>query len=149
VIERSYDGRTFETIGNVTGNGTTSQLIDYNYTDKRIAKSQNTAYYRLKQVDYDGAFEYSDVRVVRFDGRAEVFEIAAYPNPFDNEVTVNVRTTELYNIEVTDLNGVLLLAIENEDRGTHRLDLSTWASGVYIVNITSRQGTQHLKIIKQ
>ncbi|MDB4162189.1 hypothetical protein N9772_07470, partial [Bacteroidia bacterium] len=48
-IERSYDGRTFETVGNVTGNGTTSHLIDYNYTDWSIAKSQNTAYYRLKQ----------------------------------------------------------------------------------------------------
>jgi hypothetical protein len=33
--------------------------------------------------------------------------------------------------------------------GTHRLDLSTWASGVYIVNITSKQGTKHLKVIKQ
>ena len=42
-----------------------------------------------------------------------------------------------------------MLNIENEDKGTHRLDLSTWASGVYIVNVTSTQGTKHLKVMKQ
>jgi hypothetical protein len=147
-VERSYDGKTFETIGHVDGNGTTNQLTDYSFTDKSIATSQNTAYYRLKQVDFDGAFEYSDVRDVRFDGRAEAFEIAAYPNPFNQEVTIRIRTAELYSIEVTDLNGLVMLNIENEDKGTHRLDLSTWASGVYIINVTSTQGTKHLKVMK-
>jgi hypothetical protein len=147
--ERSYDAIHWEWVGKVAGNGTTNQLTDYSFTDKSIATSQNMAYYRLKQVDFDGTFEYSDVRDVRFDGRAEAFEIAAYPNPFNQEVTIRIRTTELYSIEVTDLNGVLLLAIENEDKGTHRLDLSVWASGVYIVHITSTQGTKHLKVIKQ
>jgi hypothetical protein len=148
-VERSYDGRSFELVGEVKGNGNSQHQITYRFLDETISPKENTAFYRLKQVDYDGAFEYSDIRVVRFDGRAEAFEIAAYPNPFNNEVTVRIRTTELYSIEVTDLNGVLLLAIDNEDKGTHRLDLSTWASGVYIVNITSTQSNRHLKVIKQ
>ena len=148
-IERSYDGKTFETVGNVTGNGTTSQLIDYNYTDRSIAKSQNTAYYRLKQVDYDGAFEYSDVRVVRFDGRAEVFEIAAYPNPFNQEVTIRVNANEPYAIEVTDINGVVVLSVGLTENRTHRLDVSEYTAGVYIIEVTSVEGTKHLKVIKQ
>jgi hypothetical protein len=148
-IERSYDGKTFETLGNVTGNGTTSQLIDYNYTDETIAKSQNTAYYRLKQVDYDGAFEYSDVRVVRFDGNAEVFEIAAYPNPFNNEVTIRVNANEPYAIQVTDINGVVVLSVDHTENRTHRLDVSEYTAGVYIIEVTSTQGTKHLKVIKQ
>ena len=148
-VERSYDAIQWEWVGKVVGNGTTNQLADYNFVDKSIATSQNMAYYRLNQVDYDGANEYTDIRSVRFDGRAEAFEIAAYPNPFNQEVTVRIRTTELYSIEVTDLNGLVMLNIENEDKGTHRLDLSTWASGVYIVNVTSTQGTKHLKVIKQ
>ena len=148
-IERSYDGRTFETVGNVTGNGTTSQLIDYNYTDETIAKSQNTAYYRLKQVDYDGAYEYSDVRVVRFDGNAEVFEIAAYPNPFNNEVTIRVNAKEPYTIQVTDINGVVVLSVDHTESRTHRLDVSEYTAGVYIIEVTSTQGTKHLKVIKQ
>ena len=149
VIERSYDGRTFETVGNVTGNGTTSQLIDYNYTDRSIAKSQNTAYYRLKQVDYDGAYEYSDVRVVRFDRRADRLEIAAYPNPFNQEVTIHVNANEPYTIQVTDINGVVVLSVDRTENRTHRLDVSEYTAGVYIIKVTSTQGTQHLKIIKQ
>ena len=148
-IERSYDGVRWEWVGNVTGNVTTSQLIDYKYTDKRIAKSQNTAYYRLKQVDYDGAFEYSDDRVVRLDGNAEVFEIAAYPNPFNQEVTIHVNANEPYNIEVTDINGVVVLSVDHTENRTHRLDVSEYTAGIYIINVTSAEGTNHLKIIKQ
>ena len=148
-IERSYDGIRWEWVGNVTGNGTTSHLTDYNYMDKTIAKSQNTAYYRLKQVDYDGAFEYSDVRVVRFDGRADRLEIAAYPNPFNQEVTVLVNANEQYAIQVTDINGVVVLSEDHTENRTHRLNVSKYTAGVYIIEVTSTQGTQHLKIIKQ
>mgnify|MGYP000111778957 CR=1 FL=1 len=148
-IERSYDGIRWEWVGNVTGNGTTSQLIDYNYADETIAKSQNTAYYRLKQIDYDGAFEYSDVRVVRLDGNAEVFEIAAYPNPFNQEVTIRVNANEPYTIQVTDINGVVVLSVDHTESRTHRLDASEYTAGVYIIEVTSTQGTQHLKVIKQ
>ena len=148
-VERSYDAIHWEWVGKVVGNGTTTQLTDYSFVYKTIAKSQQTAYYRLNQIDYDGANEYTDIRSVRFTVKPNAFEIAAYPNPFNQEVTISVSTTELYSIEVTDLSGVLLLAIQNEDKGTHRLDLSAWASGVYIVNVTSTQGTKHLKVIKQ
>jgi hypothetical protein len=148
-VERSYDAIHWEWVGNVTGNGTTNQLTDYSFTDKSIATSQNMAYYRLKQVDFDGAFEYSNERVVRFDGKVEKLAIAAYPNPFNNEVTILANTNEPYSIEVTDINGLLLLAIDNAKSHTHRLDLTEWTSGVYIVNVTSSQGTKYLKVIKQ
>jgi hypothetical protein len=148
-VERSYDAIHWEWVGNVTGNGTTNQLTDYSFTDKSIATSQNMAYYRLNQIDYDGANEYTDIRSVRFTVKPNAFEIAAYPNPFNQEVTIRIRTTELYSIEVTDINGLVMLNIENEDKGMHRLDLSTWASGVYVINVTSTQGTKHLKVMKQ
>jgi len=148
-VERSYDAIHWEWVGKVVGNGTTTQLTDYSFVDKTIAKSQQTAYYRLNQIDYDGANEYTDIRSVRFTVKPNAFEIAAYPNPFNQEVTISVSATELYSIEVTDINGLVVLNIENEDKGTHKLDLSTWASGVYLVNVTSTQGTKHLKVIKQ
>jgi hypothetical protein len=148
-VERSYDAIHWEWVGKVVGNGTTTQFSDYSFVDKTIAKSQQTAYYRLNQIDYDGANEYTDIRSVRFTVKPNTFEIAAYPNPFNQEVTIRIRTTELYSIEVTDINGLVMLNIENEDKGTHSLDLSTWASGVYIVNVTSTQGTKHLKVMKQ
>ena len=148
-IERSYDGRSFELVGEVKGNGNSQHQIAYSFLDETIGLIQNTAYYRLKQVDFDGAFEYSDIRVVRFDGRAEMLEIAAYPNPFNQEVTIRANTNEPYCIEVTNINGLLLLAIDNAKSHTHRLDLTEWTSGVYIVNVTSSQSTKHLKVTKQ
>ena len=148
-VERSYDAIHWEWVGKVAGNGTTKQLTDYSFTDKSIATSQNMAYYRLKQVDFDGAFEYSNERVVRFDEKVEKLAIAAYPNPSNQEVTISVNTNEPYSIEVTDINGLLLLAIDNAKSQTHRLDLTEWTSGVYIVNVTSSQGTKYLKVIKQ
>ncbi|MDC1395791.1 T9SS type A sorting domain-containing protein, partial [Bacteroidia bacterium] len=147
-VERSYNGETFETVGQVDGNGTTNQRLDYNFIDESIRTTEMNVFYRLKQVDFDGVFEYSDVRVVRFDGKVEMLEIAAYPNPFNQELTIRISTAELYSIEVTDLNGLVMLNIEREDKGTHSLDLSTWASGVYIVNVISTQGTKHLKVMK-
>ena len=89
------------------------------------------------------------MRVVRFDRRAEVFEIAAYPNPFNNEVTIRVNANEPYAIQVTDINGVVVLSVDHTESRTHRLDVSEYTAGVYIIEVTSTQGTQHLKVIKQ
>jgi hypothetical protein len=111
-VERSYGAIHSEWVGNITGNGTTNQLTDYSFTDKSIATSQNTPYYRLKQVNFDGAFEYSNERVVSFDGKVEKLEIAAYPKQFNQEVTVRVSNTKPYSIEVTDLNGLVMSDIK-------------------------------------
>ena len=148
-IERSYDGIRWEWVGNVIGNGTTNQLAEYYFTDRSIAMSQNTAYYRLKQVDYDGAFEYSGLRSVDFNGNAAMLDIAAYPNPFNQEVTIHVNANEPYTLQLTDVNGVVLLSVDRTENRTHRLDVSEYTAGVYIINVTSAEGTNHLKIIKQ
>ena len=63
-VERSLDGINYEYIGEVEGNGTTDLQVVYQFID--IAPRQGLNYYRLKQVDYDGAFEYSDVTFADF-----------------------------------------------------------------------------------
>jgi hypothetical protein len=148
-IERSYDAITFESVGEVAGNGNSQHLIEYTFVDESISLIQNTVFYRLKQVDFDGAFEYSDIRVVRFDRRADRPETAAYPNPFNQEVTIRVNANEPYTIQVTDINGLVVLSVDHTENRNHRLDVSEYTAGVYIIKVTSAQGTKHLKIIKQ
>ena len=148
VVERSYDARSFAAIDRVEGNGNSNEVLHYNYTDTHIAKGTKLVYYRLHQFDYNGASEYSDVRIVHFD-EAKNLEIAAYPNPFSKEVTLSANTNEEYSVVVTDINGVTLLNLENGDRSSHKLDLKSWASGIYYISVTSKQGTQHLKIVKK
>tara|TARA_B110000090_G_scaffold41666_1_gene46530 strand:- start:353 stop:3088 length:2736 start_codon:yes stop_codon:yes gene_type:complete len=148
VVERSYDARSFAAINRVEGNGNSNEVLHYNYTDTHIAKGTKLVYYRLHQFDYNGASEYSDVRIVHFD-EAKNLEIAAYPNPFSKEVTLSANTNEEYSVVVTDINGVTLLNLENGDRSSHKLDLKSWASGIYFISVTSKQGTKHLKIVKK
>ena len=151
-IERSYDGRTFEVVGDVAGNGNSQHQIDYSYTDASVSKVQKTVYYRLKQVDFDGAFEYSDIRVVRFDALGNDMQLAAFPNPLNNELNVMVGLSngESYQLEVTNLQGALIHQ-ENHtyDNGIHKLNTSEWNSGMYIVEVVSDRGSEHIKVMKK
>ena len=69
-IQKSYDGEVFTPIGYVDGAGNSNAVLEYNYTDSETGK----AYYRLKQLDYDGEFEYSDI-VVAKGNRREVMSV--------------------------------------------------------------------------
>ncbi|MCP3932047.1 MAG: hypothetical protein GY705_23490, partial [Bacteroidetes bacterium] len=76
-IERSTDIRNWIELGFVEGKGTTTVLSDYNFTDHYPQKGLN--YYRLKQVDFDDSFEYSDIKVVEISGSAK--KLSVFPNP--------------------------------------------------------------------
>jgi hypothetical protein len=91
-IERSYDGRTFDMIGQVSGKGNSHQQTDYNYVDNGIHPSNNIAYYRLKQVDVNGTFEYSTTQFVRFDELGTGIYFSAYPNPASIELNIKIES---------------------------------------------------------
>ena len=81
-IQRSVDGVRFDYLNVVQGAGTTSQETTYNYQDK--APINGRSYYRLKQIDLDGSFEYSPIRQVYL----ETDGISIYPSPAENYVTI-------------------------------------------------------------
>ena len=151
-IERSYDGRNFETIGEVSGNGNSQHRIDYSYTDVPVSNLQNTVFYRLKQVDFDGTFEYSDIRVVRFDQIGNKMQLVAYPNPMNDELNVmlSLPSGEKYQLQVTNSYGALVYQKNHLfSSGLHTLDLSQWNDGMYTLKVASDQGTQHIKLMKK
>ncbi len=151
-IERSYDGSTFEIVGEVAGNGNSQHLIEYTFKDESISLIQNTVFYRLKQVDFDGTYEYSDIRVVRFDRIGEGMHLIAYPNPFLEEVTlmVSLPQGEDYSLEITDLKGAKVHQSNHTfTSGVHLLNLAKWNKGVYLVEVVSKQGSEHLKVMKK
>lgn len=76
-IERSQDARSFEAIGTVSGVGNSETIINYSFDDTNPLAGRS--YYRLKAVDLDGTFEYSQIILVDFSGFANAF--AMYPNP--------------------------------------------------------------------
>ena len=94
-VERSEDAKIWKFTGFVKGNGTTIEQQDYQFMDESPSTGIN--YYRLKQLDYNGAFEYSDI--IALVTTSDSNTIAIYPNPVDQELIIEnaVGIATLYN----------------------------------------------------
>lgn len=107
-IEKSLDGRAFEDIGFVAGKGTTKEIQKYAFLDQNLGKN---SYYRLRQVDYDGNREYSDLIFVASPLLSSTNPVTIYPNPTHGYVHINGSSNELYHVQVMDLSGKTLLEL--------------------------------------
>lgn len=124
-IERSTDGSNWQVIGQVNGAGTTTTERTYSYLDTRPAIGTN--YYRLKQVDLDGAYDYSEVvsAVLRSAGM-----LAFSPNPASDILNVPAGI----DLRIFDLTGKTLLY--TPATGTS-IDISALAAGYYLVEMNN------------
>ena len=129
-IERSTDGNSFHSIGQVKGNNKPSS---YQYTDNQPF---STTYYRLKQVDYDGTATYSKVvSVTNKGGKA----LKVYPTLVSNGIlTVDTEGGDyaIYNIVGQQVQS---------GKNAQRLDVSALAKGTYILKV----GAEQAKFVKQ
>ncbi|NOZ47739.1 MAG: T9SS type A sorting domain-containing protein [Chlorobi bacterium] len=87
-VERSKDGVNFDILDFVNGNGNSNRLINYEYID--LSPLNGISYYRLKQTDFDGKFEYSDIVSVS-DQVTNILEFKIYPNPVIQNKPFNIR----------------------------------------------------------
>jgi hypothetical protein len=131
-IERSIDGINFEEITTIKGNGNSNSLIKYSWTDDNSIKE--TAYYRLKQTDFNGVFEYLGIRNVYCE---TLSGIIIYPNPFENNFTIQLQENITYpaSVEIMDYLGrkVYSQVIEN---ATTKIVLDDKVSaGTYFVKV--------------
>lgn len=138
-VERSDDGNTFSSIGFVAGAGHSSKTNKYNFTD--AAFNGHVAYYRLRQIDMDGSFSYSEV--VRVE--ADLTDIKVTPNPFSDVVTVQ-SGNDMINAEIVDLNGRVKSTASGF--GSVNLDTRELSSGIYFVRIQQGETTTVKRIIR-
>lgn len=137
VIERKDDVLGWEKIGEVRGAGDSTDPIDYSFTDKN---QTNTQYYRLKQIDFDGQFAYSEiVSVARRENANRVSEF--YPNP-SNSGNVSIDYTSTKNEELVvsgfDIGGKLVFhEIRTVTTGSNQLsfNLKDLDTGLYIIEL--------------
>jgi hypothetical protein len=132
IVERSADARIFDPIGEVAGAGTTNQFQEYRFIDERPLARIN--YYRLRQVDFDGEFEYSPVRAVDFQGQDA--EISVFPNPVIHMLTIRFGqpTVKEGRVHIFNSGGRLLQTVEiPAQAGEHHLDVSSLAPGMYLL----------------
>ncbi|MEQ9465812.1 MAG: hypothetical protein RLN88_00290 [Ekhidna sp.] len=101
-IERSSDGVHFTQIAFVAGFGTTNEPNEYTYIDRSVAER---SYYRLKQVDFDGQFEYSSI--IAINGGSMAGKLEAYPNPTNGPVHL---LTAISNYQLYDQMGRVVMS---------------------------------------
>ncbi|MEM9849305.1 MAG: hypothetical protein AAF847_15580, partial [Bacteroidota bacterium] len=136
-LERSEDGKTFKAIARIQGQGTTLEQADYSYADHEAIPNV-LYYYRLKQVDFDGAYEYSEIRAAEL--AAEVGAMMLYPNPIGVNQALQVRffaKALLADFVIMDIHSRPVLQIKQDLNATGwntiQIDLDGLAAGTYIL----------------
>ncbi|PHI19380.1 hypothetical protein CEQ90_12730 [Lewinellaceae bacterium SD302] len=143
IIQRSVDGRTFNDIGRVVGNGNSRGELSYGFLDTRPLSS--ISYYRLAQRDFDGTINLS--RVVRVAGKvAGLDELILGPNPFNEQLTISGIGTGVEEIILFDVSGreVLRRGVSRTS-GTATLLTNQIPQGVYWLKI----GEESRKVVKR
>lgn len=136
-VERSTDGQNWPVIGTIkskSSQGSLAKKLDYSYLDNTYS-SVAACYYRLKQVDNDGAFKYSEVVSVKHSLNTPTASISVYPNPsFGNVVNIALPevTALTTQIKVADATGrVLKIVTVSANTSSLQLNRSELQSGIY------------------
>lgn len=145
-LERSVDGSQFTVFANVKGAGNSSRELTYLYKDiTPFAKlNATTLYYRLKQVDVDGKYQYSEIREVAMQkGNINNTQITMYPNPNNGLLTIEFQnsTPQELTIHVIDANGKNIIHQKlATEAGKQKLLLNTseLSAGVYMLSVSDQ-----------
>ncbi|MCC2546661.1 choice-of-anchor D domain-containing protein [Hymenobacter sp. BT175] len=132
-VQRSQDGREFQTIATEQGQGTTSAAHTYTTLDREPLAG--TSYYRLRQVDFDGKASLSDIVAVQ----NTTGEVVLYPNPTADKLTFQTSATSTVRYRVLSSLGRVLLQGQT-DGGSATLDVSKLPAGIYHLELTSGGG---------
>ena len=141
-VERSLDGLNFEKIATVKGNGTTSQANTYSITDINPVLGLN--YYRLKQVDLDGTFVYSQIVKAQLNEMAE--QVNIYPNPAKDQITVVSKNAA--NLKITNVLGQVVYSQQFKNATEKVINITDLKPGVYNLTLESESGIRKQKFVK-
>ncbi len=156
-VERQVSGKQYvvsslwEKIGFVEGNGTSTSAHSYSYTDKNVSEDKYS--YRLKQIDFDGTFKYSNVVEVKLNHPLEFSLEQNYPNPFNPTTVIEYQIPEDSRVvlKVFDILGseVNVLVNANQPAGRYSINFngSGLSNGIYYYRLTSSSFIQTKKMI--
>jgi endonuclease/exonuclease/phosphatase family metal-dependent hydrolase len=146
-----FAGAGWERIGFVEGYGTTTDIKQYYFTDRNITNGSYS--YRLKQIDYDGSFNYSNIVSVDINNPSDFILNQNYPNPFNPSTTISysIPSPGKVSVKVFDILGSEVAVLVNEDlpTGNYKVefDAGSLSSNVYLVKLTFENYNAVRKII--
>lgn len=150
-IQRSADKSEFTTIGFVKGQGSTNQTQHYTFIDRSAFEGKY--YYRLKQIDFSGVYNFSDV--IEVDVRSiDNFTLEQnYPNPFNPSTLIGYVLKEKSSVRLSVHNIIgeelAVLINETQDKGYHSVNFNAQnlPSGVYLYKLQAGDFTAMKKMI--
>ncbi|MEM7374961.1 MAG: T9SS type A sorting domain-containing protein [Bacteroidota bacterium] len=146
-VERSFDGTVFEEIGQLAGAGNTPIAQTYRYTDPDVIKlGQDQLFYRLRQVDYDGRYSFSQVVELPMSKNPELV-VEGHPNPFVDELKIQYTnySEAPFSLTITNNLGQSVWRGNRQERvGKFGINTATWAQGVYF--LSAENGTKKIVI---
>ena len=153
-IERAIDDENnFVTVAFVSGKGSSSEINYYSFSDKPDLNGVHNIYYRLKQIDFDGSYSYSNIVNVTYDVPAVFVLNQNYPNPFNpsTKITYFVPKESFVTMKVYDFLGreVQTLVSENLTTGSYYVifDSSNLPSGTYFYTMIADNFSDTKKMI--
>lgn len=152
-IERSYNQKEWSKIDFVAGQGTVNTPTDYTYTDKSFDLSAPVVSYRLRQLDRDGSYDYSEVVTVAIESSPTI-SLRNFPNPFNPSTTIsfNLKTNDVVTLTVyNELGQAMERVLNNEalNAGSHAISFNgdNLPSGTYMYELRTSAGTTINKMI--
>ncbi|HRN80578.1 MAG TPA: T9SS type A sorting domain-containing protein [Ferruginibacter sp.] len=137
-IMRSANGTDYTQVGTVNGNGTSNMINRYRFIDPQVLANAPVWFYRLKQIDDDGRYEYSNVVVVKSRSTAA---LNVFPNPATDylHIRINEVVTEGITYRLFNANGKMLKQ-GTVQQTLQRVELNRLPSGIYILSIRFPNG---------
>jgi len=145
-VQRSVNGIDFETVGTQNAKGFSSIKVDYSFLDEQ--PEAGTSYYRLKQTDLDGTYEYSKMVTAKRVGPKSA---VLYPTVTTGELFLNLPFSQMSaKLYVYDKLGRVVAASTIPERTVnHKLDISNLSDGNYLIVLLDETGQrQAFKVIK-
>lgn len=151
-IERKTDESVWLKVAFINGSGTTNQPVEYRYEDKKLQPGKY--FYRLKQIDYNGNYEYFDLALPVIITKPKEFALGqSYPNPSNPICSIDFQLPERtkVNISVYNLLGqlVLILVDKELEAGIYTAEFNgnNLSSGTYVYRINAGTFTEVKKMI--
>ncbi len=145
IVQQSIDGRNWKDLDNIEAHGTSYTIKHYKYQ----TRSNQDAYYRLKQVDIDGKFEFSNISFVHSCSTSTI-TIQVQPNPGNGVAQLvysGLQQSEIAMIRVFDVLGTNTIILSNQ---TKEINIQNEPSGLYLVSVLLTNGSiYHCNLIKQ
>ena len=152
-VQRSVGENEFKTIAFIEGNGTTTETHSYSYSDQPSPDQNSLVRYRLKQVDFNGTFHFSNIVNVEVNMLNEFVLKQNYPNPFNPSTKIEyfIPQDGLVKLVVYDLMGEEVAILENTFKlaGTYEnnFNASELPSGTYFYSLVTEGNISTMKMM--